>query len=74
MANHWTEHRVPNGGTSERTQGAEGVSFSPGTNQYSQNSQELNHHPKSRHGGTHDSSCICSIEWPCRSSMRGEAL
>jgi hypothetical protein len=24
-ANHWIEHRVPNGGTKERTQGAEGV-------------------------------------------------
>jgi hypothetical protein len=24
-ANHWTEHRVPNGGTGERTQGVEGV-------------------------------------------------
>ena len=24
-ANHWTEHRVPNGGVRERTEGAEGV-------------------------------------------------
>ena len=24
-ANHWTEHRVPNGGIRERTVGAEGV-------------------------------------------------
>ena len=24
-ANHWTEHRVPNGGAREKTQGAEGV-------------------------------------------------
>jgi hypothetical protein len=24
-ANHWTEHRDPNGGVRERTEGAEGV-------------------------------------------------
>jgi hypothetical protein len=30
--------------------------------------------PKSTHGETHGSSCICSREWPSRSSMGGEAL
>jgi hypothetical protein len=30
------------------------------TNQYPQSSQGLNHQPKSTHGGTHGSSCICS--------------
>jgi hypothetical protein len=23
--NHWTEHRIPNGGVKERTEGAEGI-------------------------------------------------
>jgi hypothetical protein len=26
------------------------------------------------HGGTHDSSCICSRGWPCWTSMKREAL
>jgi hypothetical protein len=34
----------------------------------------LNHQPKSTHGGTHGSSCICSRELPSQSSMGGEAL
>jgi hypothetical protein len=73
---HWTEHRVPNEGARERTQGAEGVCGPIGrttiwTNQYPQSSQGLNHQPKSTHGGTHGSSCICSRGWPCRSSMEG---
>jgi hypothetical protein len=29
---------------------------------------------KSTHGGTQDSSCICSRGWPCGTSKRGEAL
>jgi hypothetical protein len=29
---------------------------------------------KSIHGGTHSSSCICSREWPCWASTKGEAL
>ena len=40
----------------------------------SQSSQGLNHQPKSTHGKTHDSSCICSRGWPSRSSMGGESL
>ena len=79
LANHWTEHRVPNGGARERTQGAEGVCSPIGgttiwTNQYPQSSQGLNHQPKSTHGGTYGSSCICSRGWPCSISLGGEAL
>ena len=67
--NHWTEHRVPNGvvkgGVRERTKGAAGVCNSIGrtamsTNQTPQSSQELKHQPKSTHGETHGSSCICT--------------
>jgi hypothetical protein len=43
----------------------------PSTNQ---SSQGLNHQPRSTHGGTHGSSCICNRGWPCWASMRGEAL
>jgi hypothetical protein len=39
-----------------------------------QSSQGLNHQGKSTHGGSHDSSHICSKGWPCGTSMRGEAL
>ena len=39
-----------------------------------QNSQELNHQPKSAHGGTHASRCICTRGWPCRASVGGKAL
>ena len=76
---HWTVHRVPNEGVRERTQGAEGV-CSPirgttiWTNEYPLNSQGLNHQPKSTHGVTHGSSCICSRGWTSRTSMGGEAL
>jgi hypothetical protein len=44
------------------------------TNQIPQSSQGLNHQPRSTHGETHGSSCICSREWPRRSSMGGEIL
>jgi hypothetical protein len=76
---HWMEHRVPNEGARESTQGAEGVCSPIGrttvwTNQYTQSSQGLNHQPKSTHGGTHGSSCICSRGWPSRTSMGWEAL
>jgi hypothetical protein len=36
--------------------------------------QGLNHQPKSTHGETHGSSCICSRRWPSQSSMGGEVL
>jgi len=78
-ANHQTEHRNSNGGVRERTEGAEGVCNPIGktiisTNQTTQSSQGLNHQPKSTHGGTHGSSCICSRGWHCLASTRGEAL
>ena len=44
------------------------------TNQTPQSSQELNHQPKSTHGGTYGSSCICSRGWPCLVSMGVEPL
>jgi hypothetical protein len=76
---HWTEHRIPNEGARERTQGAEGVCSPIGgttmwTSQYTQSSQGLNHQPKSTHGVTHGSSCICNRGWPSRTSRGGEAL
>ena len=44
---HWTDHKVPNGGPRERTEGAEGACSPIGeiticTNQYPQTSQQLN--------------------------------
>jgi len=39
-----------------------------------QSSQGLNHQPKSTHGRTHGSSCICSRGWPYLASVGGEAL
>jgi len=64
-SNHWNENGVPSGGVRERTEGTEGVCntierASLSTNQTSQRFQGLNHEPKSTHGGTHGSSCICS--------------
>jgi hypothetical protein len=34
----------------------------------------LHHQPKSTHGGTHSSSCICSRGWPCWASVGEEVL
>jgi hypothetical protein len=77
-ASHWTEHRIPNGGARERTQGAEEVCSPIGgtiwTIQEPQSSQEINHQPKSTPRGTHSSSCIYSRAWPSHSPMGGEAL
>ena len=78
--NHWTEHGLPNGGVREKTEGAEGDCNPRGRTTISanhtppQSSQGLNHGPKSTHGGTYGSSCICSRGWPCWASMREEAL
>jgi hypothetical protein len=76
-ANNRTEHGNLNGGVRGRTEGAERV-YSPirsiSTNQIPQSSQWLNHRPKSTHGGTHGSSCICSRGLSYLESMRGEAL
>jgi hypothetical protein len=75
---HWTEHRNPNEGAGESTQGAEGVFIPIGgttwTSQYPQSSQGLNNQPKSIHGGTHGSSCRCSRGWSSRTSMGEDAL
>ena len=61
---YWMEHRAPNGGARESTQGTEGVRNPIGgtviwTNQY----------PWAR-----VSSCICSRRWPNWPSLGGEAL
>ena len=34
----------------------------------------LSNQPKSTHGGTQGSSCICSRGWPCWTSMSREAF
>jgi hypothetical protein len=39
-------------------------------NQYPQSSLGLNHQSKKTYDGTHDSSCICSWEWPSQSRRR----
>ena len=76
---HWTEHKVPNEGARENTQGAERV-WSPiggtsvWTDQYLQSSLELKHQSKKTHGRTCGSSYICSRGWPSWSSIGGEAL
>jgi hypothetical protein len=55
---HWTEHRVPDEGDRESTQGSESV-FSPiggaiiWTNQYPQSSLGLNHESKKALGKTY---------------------
>ena len=76
---HGTEHRVPIEGARESTQVVEGICSPIGgtsicTNQYPQSSQGLNYQPKSMHGGTHGSRCICSMGWHHRTSMGGSAL
>jgi hypothetical protein len=48
--------------------------YGAGEMAHPQSSLGLNHQPKKTHGGTHDSSYICSRRWPSRSSMGGEAL
>jgi hypothetical protein len=75
-ANHWIEHRVPNGGVKQSTEWVEGVCSPIGGTTISthQSSQGLHHQPTSTHGGTHDSSPICSRGWPCLESVGEEAL
>jgi hypothetical protein len=73
------EYEVPNWGVKERTEGTERVCNPIGRakvliNQTPQSSQELSHQPKSNHGVTHGSSCICSRRWPCCTSVGGEPL
>jgi hypothetical protein len=66
-ANHQTEPRVPSGRVRGRTEGAEGDCnpIERTTISTSQTPQGLNYQPKSIHGATHGSSCICSRGWPC---------
>jgi hypothetical protein len=61
----------PSGEARERTGGVEGVCSSIGRTTMSTNqiSQGLNYPPKSIHGGTHGSSCICSRGWLYLASM-----
>jgi hypothetical protein len=78
-ANHWPEHRDPNRGIRGRTEEAEGVCNLIGrttvlADKNPQSSEGLNHQPKSTHGGTHGSSCICSRGLSYLASVRGEAL
>jgi len=80
-ANHWTGHRDCNERVRERTEGAEWVCILIGRTTMSTNespptpsSQGLNHQPKSTHGGTHSSSCICSRGWHCLASIGREAF
>ena len=60
---HWIEHRFPNEGARESTQGDERVCSPIGgttiwTNQYPQSFLGLNHQPKTTHGWTHDISSL----------------
>jgi len=59
----------------ERTKGAEGVCNPIGRTTISGNqTPQISQGPKSTHGGTYGSSCICSRGWPCQELMGGEAL
>jgi hypothetical protein len=78
-ANHWTEHRVPNGEVRERIEEAEGLCNRIGrttisTNQNPQVFQGLNHQQKTIQWGTHGSCCIYSRGWPCWASVGREVL
>jgi len=74
-ANHWTENGVPIGEVRERIEGAEGVCDPIRTTiPTNQCSDGLNHHRKTTHWQTYDSSCICRRGWPCWSPEGGEVL
>ena len=78
-ANNWTEQVFPNRGVRGRTEEAEGVCNPIGrttisTNQTPQSSQGLNYQPKSTHGATNGSSCVCSRGLPYLSSIGEEPL
>nr|AAS66212.1 LRRG00121 [Rattus norvegicus] len=64
--NYLTENGNPLGGIRERTDRAEGACNTIRTTMSTNQSfQELNHYPKTIHGLTHYSTCICSREEPC---------
>jgi hypothetical protein len=76
---HWAQHRIPNVGARESSQGAGGVCRPIGgttiwTNRYYQSLLGLIHQSKKTHGGTHGSSCICSRGRASWSSMGVKAL
>jgi hypothetical protein len=74
-SNHWTEHKDLNEGVRERTEGAEGVCNPIGrTTILTNQTQGLNHQPKSTHGGTHGSSCICNRGLHYETSIEGSPL
>jgi len=63
----------------EEAEGAVGVCSPIGrttmsTNQTPHSSQGINHQPMNTHGGTHDSSHICSRGWHCPALIGGKAL
>jgi hypothetical protein len=68
VAKQWSEQGYTDGGVRGRTEGAKSVYKYTGKTTISTNqtphpllsSQELNHQPKSTHGGTHGISFICS--------------
>jgi hypothetical protein len=74
---NWTEHRVPNEGARESTQGSEGV-CSPigGTIIWTTSTPELSSgtKPPTKECTWWDSCYICSRGWPSWSSMGGKAL
>jgi hypothetical protein len=79
-ANHWTKHRVHNGGVRETTEGPEEVCNTTGRITIS-NNQTPPELPTTKlptkeyiHGVTHGSSHICSRGWPYLTSVGGEAL
>jgi hypothetical protein len=78
-ANHWTKHRVPDGGAGEGNEGAEGVcshieGATVSTGQTPRSYQGLDQQSNSTHGGTHDSGHVCGRGWPCWTSVEGMAL
>jgi hypothetical protein len=74
-ANHFTEHRVPDGGVGKRTEGVEGV-FSPmeGATVSTAKIQGLYHQPVSIYGGLHGSGHTCRRGWPCWHQLKERPL
>jgi hypothetical protein len=60
---YWMDHRAPNGGARESTQGAKGI-----CNPIGGTTLRTNQYP-----GALDSSCICIKKWPSRPSLEREA-
>jgi hypothetical protein len=60
---YWMDHRAPNGGARESTQGAKGI-----CNPIGRTTLWTNQYP-----GALDSSCICIKRWPSRPSLEIEA-